>query len=364
MKPKQKILIAPLDWGLGHTTRCIPIIHYLLSCGHKVYAGAEGNAAQLLRNNFPDLEILDLEGYNIEYSKKKSGFIFKILQQFPKIVATLKAERQWLDKMHRQYQFDAVISDNRYGLYHKDIKNVILTHQVQILSGMGRLADLILLKWHRGLLERFQQCWIVDTGKAPGLSGKLAHPKRLPANARYIGYLSQFFDTPGLSRKPKPRHFLILLSGPEPMRSQFEAKLWQQCSALSQYTFTFVAGKSGLAAPQQVPAHIKWHSYMGAAELAEEILDACGMVCRGGYTTLMDLQVLQRPALLVPTPGQTEQEYLAKILSKVNPAFLYKDQQHFELKKELAKMLYLQPVPESAPAQPFFREIVAKWLNC
>ena len=103
---------------------------------------------------------------------------------------------------------------------------------------------------------------------------------------------------------------------------------------------------------------------MAAPQLAGEILDACGMVCRGGYTTLMDLQVLQRPALLVPTPGQTEQEYLAQILSKVNPSFLYKDQQHFELEKELAKMLYLQPVPESAAAQPLFREIVAKWLNC
>jgi len=364
MNRQQKILIAPLDWGLGHTTRCIPIIHYLRSCGHKVYAGAEGNAAQLLQSNFPDLEILDLEGYNIEYAKKKSGFIFKILQQVPKIVSTLSTENRWLDKMHRQYQFDAVISDNRYGLYHKDIKNVILTHQVQILSGMGKLADLILLKWHRGLLERFQQCWIVDTEKAPGLSGKLAHPKRLPANARYIGYLSQFFDTPGQSRTPKPNHFLILLSGPEPMRSQFEAKLWQQCGALSQYTFTFIAGKSGLAAPERIPAHIKWYSYMGAADLAEEILDACGLVCRGGYTTIMDLQVLQRPALLVPTPGQTEQEYLAQILSKEHPAFLYEDQQHFDLEKELAKMLYLHPATESATAKPLFREIVAKWLNC
>jgi len=103
---------------------------------------------------------------------------------------------------------------------------------------------------------------------------------------------------------------------------------------------------------------------MGAADLAAEILDACGMVCRGGYTTIMDLQVLQRPALLIPTPGQTEQEYLAQTLSKINPAFAYDNQQHFDLEKELAKMLYLPPAAESAAAQPLFREIVAKWLNC
>lgn len=103
---------------------------------------------------------------------------------------------------------------------------------------------------------------------------------------------------------------------------------------------------------------------MGAAELAEAILDASGLVCRGGYTTIMDLQVLQRPALLVPTPGQTEQEYLAKTLSKEHTAFLYDDQQHFDLQKELAKMLYLQRPAQSAPARPLFREIVAKWLNC
>lgn len=364
MKCQQKILIAPLDWGLGHTTRCIPIIHYLQSCGHKVYAGAEGNAAQLLRNNFPDLEILNLKGYNIEYSRKRSGFIFKILQQVPKILSTLKAERRWLEDMHRQYHFDAVISDNRYGLYHNEIKNVILTHQVQILSGMGKLADLILLKWHRGLLERFQQCWIVDTKTAPGLSGKLAHPKRLPANARYIGYLSQFFDLPQPSTVPVQNHFLILLSGPEPMRSQFEAKLWQQCSALTQYTFTFIAGKPGSKPPGQIPAHITWRPYMGAAGLAGEILQAQGMVCRGGYTTLMDLQVLQRPALLVPTPGQTEQEYLARTLSQCHPAFLYEDQQQVNLEQELAKMIYLNPEATSPPAAPLFREILDKWLNC
>ncbi|OJV52921.1 MAG: hypothetical protein BGO31_03975 [Bacteroidetes bacterium 43-16] len=364
MKRKQKILIAPLDWGLGHTTRCIPIIQYLQACGHEVYAAAEGNAAQLLRNNFPDLNILPLKGYNIEYSKTRSGFIFKILQQLPKIIATIKAERLWLEKIQAEYGFDGIISDNRYGMYHKDIKNVVLTHQVQILSGMGPLADLIMLKWHRGLLERFKACWIVDSPEAPGLSGKLAHPRQLPRNAAYIGYLSQFFDTPGQSRAPVKNHFLVLLSGPEPMRSQFEQKLWQQCTALEEYTFTFVAGKSGQAAPGPVPAHITWHSYLGAEKLAEEILNASGMVCRGGYTTLMDLQVLQRPALLVPTPGQTEQEYLAKALSKVNPYFSYKDQQDFELKDELAKMLYLPLRPESALTRPLFREILDRWLNC
>lgn len=363
MSAKQHILIAPLDWGLGHTTRCIPVIRFLRQLGHEVFVAAEGASAQLLKENFADITILPLSGYNIRYARTKSGFIFKILQQLPKIVRKIRWEHQWLQQIISEHKIDAVIADNRYGLFSSKIKNVILTHQVQILSGRGKISDAILLAWHRRMLERFGECWIVDEPLAPGLSGKLAHPKRLPKNAKYIGWLSQFEHMEIQEGTGTKGHFLVLLSGPEPMRTQLERILWRQCTKLTGYSFCFVAGRPGTRAPEPVPEHMQWHGHLSAGALSEEILRAHGIICRGGYTTLMDLQTLRRPALLIPTPGQTEQDYLAKQLSDTNRNFIYAPQESIDLKSELAKMLYLDPNSEQEPYQPFFKHVISNWLR-
>lgn len=363
MSQKQNILVAPLDWGLGHTTRCIPIISYLLKNGHQVYAATSGASAQLLIENFPDISIIPLEGYNIKYAKSKTAFAFKILSQLPQIIKTIRNEHAWLQKIVLKYQIDAVISDNRYGLYHSKVKNVILTHQVQILSGMGSFADSCLRFFHRRMLEKFDTCWVVDEAKAPGLSGILAHPKSLPKNTNYLGLLSQFESLQFDTVPQKENQFLILLSGPEPMRTQLETLLWQQSIALTGHTFTFVAGKPNAKAPQTIPKHIQWYSHLKAAPLVLEILKAKGIICRSGYTTLMDLKMLQRPAILIPTPGQTEQEYLAQQLSRNNVNFILASQKNLDLKQELAKILYLPKASKYCSNDSLYQEIVAKWLK-
>lgn len=331
----KKILVAPLDWGLGHTTRCLPLIDLLLQEGHEVLLAAEGVSARILQEQFPQLPLIPIKGYRIQYSHNARYFMPKILSQVPKILSRIRYEQQWLRRQQHIHHFDAVISDNRYGLYHPSCHTTIMTHQVQIMSGRGARADRMLLSLHRKMLERFEECWIVDR-EQDGLSGALGHPERIPQNAHYIGTLSQLMRQPALPIEEA--HCLVLLSGPEPMRSQLEAILWAQCCALPQYRFIFIAGNPQAAKEHKAcPPHITYHSYLGGAALFEAIAAARVVICRSGYSTLMDLDWLQKPAVLIPTPGQTEQEYLARYWSDKGKA-IYSPQQEIQLASALERL--------------------------
>ncbi len=329
-----KILLSPLDWGLGHATRCIPIIRYLLEKQCEVTIAAEGATALLLKDNFPALTILPVQGYKIRYSSSASRFTFKILIQIPKILRAIKNERKWLSKVQEQYGFDLVISDNRYGLKISGLASVIMTHQLQIQSGAGALVDRFLLRAHYRILERFDQCWVVDHEGPNHMGGKLSHPNQKPSNARYIGLLSQL-----TFQLPKPNlagnEVLILLSGPEPQRSLLEQKILSQIPENTSYRYTVVGGNPAGGVPEKLPAGVEYYTHQDAAQLQELMLRTALVVCRSGYSTLMDLAVMGKKALLIPTPGQSEQEYLALDLSKKG-MFLSKNQDALDLEKDLA----------------------------
>ncbi len=324
-----KILIAPLDWGLGHTTRCIPLIDYLLREGHQVVVATEGEGQILLKENFPDIRVLPLRGYRIKYSRSKNTFLLRLLLQVPGILVSVWREHKWLRGQQREERFDIVISDNRYGLYHKEVASVILIHQLMIRSGWGRRIDNVLRMLHYRQLNRFNQCWVVDNEGAENLSGVLGHPKQLPERAVYLGLLSQFslymersvagHGGRGITRSGPDGTpvVLILLSGPEPMRSRLEEILLLQVSMLQGYRFILVAGKPSpgkIQSPNTLP-HLEYHSHLGASALWPLLSAADLVVCRSGYSTLMDLAIMGKKALLIPTPGQTEQEYLAGYLT-------------------------------------------------
>lgn len=349
MSPPKKILIAPLDWGLGHTTRCIPLIRYLLRKGCEVVLAAEGDAAQLLRENFPNLPILNLKGYRIHYSKNKKQFTGTILSQIPKILRTIREEKIWLQHQHSIHHFDAVISDNRYGLHHKALPSVILTHQLQIQSGKGAAIDRWLRKLHYRMLQRFTQCWIVDMPGKDNLSGILAHPEKLPKAAVYIGLLSQMIPPEGFIKKNGT--ILVLLSGPEPARTQLLSVLLQQAITMSSYEFLFVAGNPSGKVISDLPAHIRYHTHLNADQLSAALAAAALVICRSGYSTLMDLCTMEQKALLIPTPGQTEQEYLARYLHSREIA-LTVEQDAIQLSNDipaaLSKKGFANLIPEGA----------------
>lgn len=309
---KPTILVAPLDWGLGHATRCIPLIYSLLRQGCSVVLVGEDKVKLLLLKEFPDLPFLDLPGYRIKYSRYGRFLPLSLFLQIPKILSIIKYENDVLRKAVITHKIDAIISDNRYGFHHKSLPSVFITHQLLIRTGFGKIADTILQKINYSYINRFTECWVPDTEKGSGLAGLLAHPAIQPSiPVKHLGPLSRFKT----SGKTGAKHVLIILSGPEPQRTIFESMLLSQ---LDQYKgpVVLIRGLPGAATTLKTPSHIQTYNHLSTLELQEKMEEAAFIISRCGYSTVMDLAVLKKKSILVPTPGQTEQEYLAAHLMK------------------------------------------------
>lgn len=341
---KKTILIAPLDWGLGHATRCIPIITELNENGHKVILAAEGPVKELLQQEFPQNLILPLKGYKIKYSKSAFWLPAKLLIQLPQILLIINKEHGWLKEAVRKYRIDMVISDNRFGLFHKTVPAIYITHQLFIKTG-NSFSEKIAQRIHRWIIKKFDECWVPDFEKENGIAGVLSHPAKSLNNIKYIGCLSRFEKK---EHQEKENKLLILLSGPEPQRSIFENMLLQQVENLKG-KILFVRGLPGKiqTAPvtQTHKANIIFKTHLPAKELCDVIQQSEMVLCRSGYTTIMDLIKLQQKSILVPTPGQTEQEYLATYLQSKN-VFYSAPQHNFNLLasiKEAEQFSYKMP---------------------
>jgi UDP:flavonoid glycosyltransferase YjiC (YdhE family) len=307
---RPRILVAPLDWGLGHATRCIPVINALQAAGAEVILAGEGAVKALLQAEFPELRFLHLPGYRVRYGN--SRFALAILRQVPRILRTIAKEQQWLRETVRTEHIDAVVSDNRYGLYGVDCPAVIITHQLSVRSGFGPIADALLRRLNYRMLQRFNGCWVPDAANEPNLAGALAHPPLLPAvPTRYTGILSRFCMT----NKTEGTMLLVLLSGPEPQRSLLEAELFPQLKKYGGKAIV-VRGLPGEKSLPAAPPHITLYNHLPADGLQALLEAASVVVCRSGYSTLMDLSRLRKQCILIPTPGQTEQEYLAEKAAK------------------------------------------------
>jgi len=305
MEERKRILFAPLDWGLGHATRCIPLIHQELAAGNEVLLAATGRSAKLLEEAFPDLPVLDIPAYAVKYPHR-GPFELHFIRQMPRLLFVIAKERQWLKHLLGKHHLDLVISDNRYGLTHPDVRCVMITHQLfPIVS--GGLQPFVHRMIHR-YLRRFDAIWIPDHAGDDNLSGQLSHgPCELPTE--FLGPLSRFqghaSDEPSV---PGP-DVLVLLSGPEPQRTMLQEMLTSILSDHPREVWMVNGkpGESGRPGPGQVFqfAHLHDEALAGAVRSARVI------ICRSGYSTLMDLLALGRKGILVPTPGQSEQEYLA-----------------------------------------------------
>jgi UDP-N-acetylglucosamine transferase subunit ALG13 len=348
---KHRILVAPLDWGLGHATRCVPIIRELMAQGCDVWLAGEGAQENLLKTEFPQLPFLPLDGYRVSYSRSAVGLVLSIFRQTHKILSAIKKENAWLKKMIAEYDFDAVISDNRFGLYHASVPCIFITHQLEIKSPLGKWSEKILQKRNFRFINRFTECWVPDLEGKNNLAGELSHPSKKPTiPIKYIGLLSRF-DSPSPSlggEGRKESHILFILSGPEPQRNILEEKI---INVIGHYngTATVVRGLPGLSSLIPSGNMIKFYNHLPADELKKEILQADYIISRCGYSSVMDLVALQKKSILIPTPGQTEQEYLATYLGQKQIAFCV-SQKEFSLDVSLAKakqFAYQLPVVDS-----------------
>ena len=329
-----KILVAPLDWGLGHATRCIPVIKELVNQKCEVWVAAAGTQRTLLKEEFPFLPFVELPGYGIKYGNNRAFTILRLLFSVPKILIRIKREKAWLRSFQAAEEPDAVISDNRYGLHAPGLFSVFITHQLRIRTPFGRLADGWLQRINYRAIRSFSRCWIPDVEGPLSLAGELSHPARLPViTTRYIGWLSRL-ETPADRSGADPSDLLVLLSGPEPQRTVLEQKILQQAASWSG-PITLIRGLPEGGRPINPPINMIIHDHLPAKALAAIIDKAAIVLSRAGYSTIMDLMKLGKKAILIPTPGQTEQEYLGAWLAGQRLA-LCVEQSAFSLPQAMA----------------------------
>ncbi len=328
--------MAPLNWGLGHATRCMPIIDELLVQGAKVVLASDGAALQLLKEEYPQLSIIELPSYGIHY--KGSNMFLNMAPQIPKILRAIKLERQKLDSIIKKYRIDAIIADNRYGLSHKKLPTVFITHQLHIQIPQKHLQSIINKLNHR-FIQKFDQCWVPDWEGRVNLSGVLSHPK-LNSKVAYLGALSRFAEKKVVN-PIKKYDVIVVLSGPEPQRSILEQKIIEQAEQID-LKFLIVGGQliQQKQKTKRTASHIEHRAFMKAAELAAAIQESECVIVRSGYSTLMDLVALDsRKVLLIPTPGQTEQEYLAEYFEQ-QYGYQFANQADLQLQEAINKMQY------------------------
>ncbi len=330
---KKTILIAPLDWGLGHAARCVPIIRQLQSYHFNIILAVDGAVKSMLKAEFPDATFIYLPGYKIRYAKHKRWFHLSLLMQFPKIIRLIVFENRWLKKVVKEYNINAIISDNRFGLYHSAIPSVYITHQLFIKTGNG-FSEAIASCMHHWFIKKYTHCWVPDFKGQKNAAGELSHPVIIPKNVQYIGCLSRFEKIPAA----KQIDLLVILSGPEPQRSIFETLLIEQLTGFDGKVL-FIRGLPGNKASllNADKPGIIFKNHLDAAALNNAIESSQLVISRSGYTTVMDLLKLGQKAVLVPTPGQAEQEYLAAYLS-AQQIFYTASQDNFLLKEILREI--------------------------
>ncbi len=304
----KKILVAPLNWGMGHATRCIPVIEALENHGFEPIIASDGIALELLKKEFPDKKILELPSYKIEYAKNGSNFKLKMFFQIPNMIRAVRNENKIVKQWIKEYDINGIISDNRMGVYARKIPSVFMTHQLNVLTGS---TTWITTQIHRIFIKKYKQCWVPDVAGTPNLTGKLGHPENCFLNIKYIGPISR------LNKKHlgKKYELMVILSGPEPQRTLLEDKLKKE---LPEYNGEVIFIRGVIEKEQTITTqdNITFYNFMNTAQLEEAFNESEAVLCRSGYTTVMDLAKLGKKAFFIPTPGQYEQEYLAKKLQK------------------------------------------------
>lgn len=353
------ILIAPLDWGLGHTTRCIPLIHQLVQNGCRVIIAAEGAGQQLLQQEFPQAVFIARKGYRVQYAQHKKWMPLKMLLQLPRIGWRIWEEHRWLQKVVKEYGVNGIISDNRPGLFHPTVPSVYITHQLSIQTGHPFTAA-IANAMHHWFIKKFTQCWVPDFEGDNSIAGALSQSQKQLTHLQFIGGLSRFNR---LAEMPIKYDLLLLLSGPEPQRSIFENRLLSQLQSFSGRVL-LVRGlpnsSNGLSVTVK-NGQVDSRNHLSASALNVAIQQSRLVVCRSGYTSVMDLIKLQQPAILVPTPGQTEQEYLGRYLHQ-KQIFYSVEQQDFLLEKAIAQALPMKPIAALQDMERY-KKTVDQWVR-
>ena len=320
MKRKPNILVCPLDWGIGHATRCVPVINELIRQNVNVIIAADNRPLAFLKNEFPTLQFEIFPGYKFSYPEKGS-MALRMALLAPGIIMGIKQEHENLKDILHRSKIDAVISDNRFGLWTDAVPCIFITHQINIKTPASlKFSEPFLYRINKKYISKFNECWMPDFAGDSNLSGELSHKKPLPANSYFIGPLSRFAETSAekheeIHENKFKNELLVLLSGPEPQRTLLEKKILKQLKDMGLPAMV-VCGKPEELSEENLNDNIRIFSHLNSNTLKQLLLSSKVVISRPGYSTIMDLAALGKKAIFIPTPGQTEQEYLADYFYK------------------------------------------------
>ncbi len=323
-----KILVAPLNWGLGHASRCVPLVHRFLAEGHEVILGGDGESLTLLRKHFPKLRYVYLAPLNLRYSRGKRQ-VWAMLRAIPQLIGWAIKDHAILKSVLREEHIDQIVSDNRFGLYvnrrsqtEPPVETVYITHQLHIMLPKGwKWLEPLAARLHARIYTRYNKVWVPDfADPVANLSGELGHPVSLfPSSLskiEYIGPLSRLTPTDKIA----DYEVVAVLSGLEPQRTLFEKELLARYQDTAQ-SVLIVQGLINRPNTRIKRGKITIVPHVDDAELTAALMGAKHIIARSGYSTIMDLNALgllspkvrdTHPLIeLIPTPGQPEQEYLA-----------------------------------------------------
>ena len=311
-----KILITPLNWGLGHATRCIPLVRKYLELGDEVVLGGDGESLLLLQRHFPQLRVIHLPSLELRYTNndQQRGFY---LRAIPALLRFTIADHYYLRQQLAIEHFDLIISDNRFGLFTRQTRCVYITHQLYVrLPRRLRIFQPLARAVHAYVFKRYHEVWVPDyANREESLAGELCHGGRFDTNVKYIGPLSRFSSSAGAPkelRRNSEYKVVAILSGLEPQRSIFERAILERYANSSEKVL-LVRGKVAEAQTMISRNNITIVASLSDQALLDAMEQATTIIARSGYSTIMDLAVLGllHKAELYPTPGQSEQEYLA-----------------------------------------------------
>ena len=347
-------LVTVLDWGLGHATRCVPVIRELQKQNINVVVGGGGLSLIFLKEEFPALTFYPLPSYGVVYPESNSMW-FSILKQLPKVFAAINQEKKAVDEILGKEKIDIIISDNRYGCFSKKVKSIFVGHQLNLqMPAKARWLSKVVNRFHSNKIKAFDEVWIPDEADGAKPNRSPTHRAQRPIrfdgddnlksaqavgfsysgvlseidslNTKRIGILSRFGNE---TKKPDEIYDIVaLISGPEPQRTIFENLCRQQLITCKRKSL-MIKGKPGTSGTV-TDGLLTEVGHLPSQEM-ESVLKNCQVVIsRSGYSTIMDLATLNKKAFFIPTPGQTEQEYLAEHLVNNKMAFA-QPQSQFDL---------------------------------
>jgi len=343
-----------LNWGLGHATRCIPIIRELEQLGAEVFLASDGVALHLLQAEFPHLPVLQLPSYRIRY--ESVNMVWNIGKQLPRIVWAVRSEHSEVERLVQYHQIRGIISDNRYGCFSDQAASVLLSHQLHPRVP-GRLLNWLANRILRTAIARFDAVWVPDVADAPGLSGDLSHGKPVHRNVHYAGILTRMH-----AYESDPEYDVaVVLSGPEPQRSILEQRLLEQ-AVFMPHKFIFVQGNTQAKKHHYAADNVEVVSYLTSNDLNDVLMASKVLVSRSGYSSIMDLAGLGKKAILIPTPGQTEQEYLADCLANQN-LFVAQQQDALDLDNGIRQLSRTTGLRQGTFPTDNFKTLLREWLE-